>query len=262
MAVNRIICTVCNVKGGVGKTTLAASLAAMFALAGREVLLVDTDVQQSATAWSLARSIYRSESQAEQDIVCVSKTGKIGYDIARLSEKYDVTIIDAGGRDSVEMRQAMVISDIIVVPVQPGQFDNWAMSEMVNMLQSVRKQTGEDKVALAVINRAPTNASLRVETEQARELLQEYADHLTIAGFEIHDRVAFRKGVPNGQVAVELTGKNYDPIAVAEISRLYQEIAHEQFNNRTATAQVNGAAAGPSAATGRVGRAAAGKVSR
>ncbi len=43
-----MILTVGNVKGGVGKTTLAVNIAITRALAGRDVLLVDGDEQGTA----------------------------------------------------------------------------------------------------------------------------------------------------------------------------------------------------------------------
>ena len=47
-----MILTVGNVKGGVGKTTLAVNIAITRALAGRDVLLVDGDEQGTAAAFT------------------------------------------------------------------------------------------------------------------------------------------------------------------------------------------------------------------
>lgn len=59
-------------KGGTGKTTLAVNLAALRALQGRDVLLIDTDVQASTSYWAQSRD----EAQTRPRIACIQKFGK------------------------------------------------------------------------------------------------------------------------------------------------------------------------------------------
>jgi len=222
-----------NEKGGVGKTTLAVNLATMCALAGKDVLLVDTDRQESSSDWAAARSIYRADRGMTPDIVCVSKTGKVGYDISSMREKFDVVIVDAGGRDSIELRQAMVVCDILIVPVKPGQFDSWSFPAMSNLVRQIRAQTEEEKPAKIIINGSNPNPGVK-ESANVRELLNNnYSEDFQILDFEVHERIAFRNGVPDGMSVVELTGKARDTLAIEEIMMLYKETFNEQWKANT-----------------------------
>lgn len=236
-----------NEKGGVGKTTLAVNLATMCALAGKDVLLVDTDRQESSSDWAAARSIYRADRSLVPDLVCMSKTGKVGYDISSMREKFDVVIVDAGGRDSIELRQAMVVCDMLIVPVKPGQFDSWSFPAMSNLVRQIRAQTEEEKPAKIIINGSNPNPAVR-ESANVRELLTaNYAEDFQILDFEIHERIAFRNGVPDGMSVVELTGKARDQLAIDEIKMLYKETFNEQWKARAEKPRTDSSSQRPAA---------------
>ncbi len=59
-------------KGGTGKTTLAVNLAALRALTGRDVLVIDTDIQASASYWAQTRD----ETGVTPRVACIQKFGK------------------------------------------------------------------------------------------------------------------------------------------------------------------------------------------
>ena len=97
-------------KGGTGKTTIATNLAAMRAAAGRDVLLVDSDTQGSSSIWSQVRA----EGGDQARLTCVSLHGRgIAAEIRQLAERFEDIIIDAGGRDSIELRQAMLAAELM-----------------------------------------------------------------------------------------------------------------------------------------------------
>jgi chromosome partitioning protein len=203
-------------KGGTGKTTLAIHLAALRTSAASDVLLVDTDKQGSASSWCAVRD---EEGRAPR-VACVQKFGKgLGADVRAMASKYRDIVIDAGGRDSVELRASMTVADALYIPIQASQFDVWTLDQM-NMLVEQASAINERLRAFAVLNRASTNPLVK-EVEDARTALSDY-EHLHPARAVIRDRISFRKAAREGCTVGELTER--DTKAIDEIQAFYGEI--------------------------------------
>lgn len=221
---------VANEKGGVGKTTLAVNIAVMCAMTGKETLLVDTDKQQSASDWADVRH----GKMIDPAITCITKTGKVGYDLAKLKDKFDVIIVDAGGRDSIEMRQSLAVCDIALIPIKPAQFDVWSLSNMSQLIQDVMERTESPVNAFAFINGASPNPAVR-ETLEVKEALRDYVEIMPTLESVITERIVFRKAARDGRGVIELPVGSVDPKANLEMIGLYQEIFNETWtaNNKT-----------------------------
>lgn len=203
-------------KGGTGKTTLATNVAALRSNAGRDVLLVDTDKQGSASDWAAVRE----DIEGVPRISCVQVFGKqVTSQVQDLDARYDDLIVDAGGRDSVELRSAMVVADRFYVPLQASQFDVWTierMDELVEQAQAINPSLG----AQVFINRASPHPQVR-EAEEAEEILNEF-EHLIFSEVVIHDRIAFRRAASGGIAVTEADSP--DPKACREVQKLYDAI--------------------------------------
>lgn len=210
-------------KGGTGKTTVATNLAALRSWEGRDVLLVDTDKQGSASDWAAVRE----EIDGVPRISCVQVFGKqVTSQVQDLDERYDDLIVDAGGRDSVELRSAMVVTDRFYVPLQASQFDVWTikrMEELVGQVQAINPSLQ----ARVFINRASPHPQVR-EADEAQEILDEF-EHLVFSGVVIHDRIAFRRAASGGVAVTEADSS--DPKACNEVQSLYNAI-FEQTETR------------------------------
>ena len=207
-------------KGGTGKTTLATNLAAARAAAQGDVLLVDTDKQGSASFWTAVRE----ELDDVPPVSCVQVFDKtVTRQVRDLSERYGDVIVDAGGRDSVELRAAMVVADRLFIPVQASQFDVWTLEQMDELVAHAQA-INPDLRATVVINRASPHPKVR-EAEEAQKLLADF-EHLSFGNSVLHDRIAFRRAASNGLSVLEM-----DPVdakASAEVQALYQTVYEEE----------------------------------
>jgi chromosome partitioning protein len=101
-----MILTVGNIKGGVGKTTLALNVAIARANMGKDVLLVDGDEQHTA----LTFTELRTEQLGSPGYTSVSLHGAaLRTQVLQLTPKYDDIIIDVGGRDTGSLRAALTV---------------------------------------------------------------------------------------------------------------------------------------------------------
>ena len=145
-----------------------------------------------------------------------------------LAKKYDTIVIDTGGRDSKEMRQALLVSDIVLIPtILTSSFDQSSLAKMINMLTNEVLVLNQNLKALIVSNLASTNNQLGKKRDNSIELLKEVLSNINLpkniklANTILFEREIYRTSVSQGQSVIEIKGENK---AKDEINSLYQEI--------------------------------------
>jgi chromosome partitioning protein len=209
-------------KGGTGKTTVANNLAVMHKLNGHDVLLVDADTQMSATGWA----DIRRDSGVLPLVTSVIKTGKIGADLVMLAEKFGTVVVDVGGRDTMEMRQAIAVATQLILPIRPSLFDTWTVDLMLKLIEDVEERTGTRPPGRVLLNAASASTN---EIAETREALADYAT-LPVMKTCLMDRVAFRRAARAGLGVWEYMP---DSPAAIEMKMLYEEVFSEEFKPAT-----------------------------
>jgi chromosome partitioning protein len=212
-----MILVVGGVKGGVGKSTLAANLAVLAARAGQDVLLVDSDIQETTMTWAAARGDQAAVSTDR--ITTVALTGKqVRDELRRLKSKYEAIVVDAGARDTTSQRSALTIADAVLLPFAPRGPDLWTIEAAVEMVTEVRT-VNEGLRALAMVNRADPVGTDNAEAEAA---FAEHARVLAPLPVRVGNRKAIAQAHLMGLAAIEAARP--DPKASGELDALFRYI--------------------------------------
>lgn len=195
-----MILVIGNIKGGVGKTTLALNLAIARANAGCDVLLVDGDEQHTA----LTFTELRSEQLGKPGYTAVSLHGSaLRTQVRQLEPKYDDIIIDVGGRDTGSLRAALTVAQTLLIPVQPRSFDIWSVEQMAELITEAR-EINPDLQALVTLNAADAQGKDNID---AGEALQDIEGIVLLSAMIVR-RKAFPNAASAGKGVIEHTPRD------------------------------------------------------
>jgi chromosome partitioning protein len=196
-------------KGGSGKSTLSAHLAAHVHKPSRPCLLIDADPQGSLTLWHKLRV-----AGGEIDDLPLKVVHRGLADVVKAAKRdgFEWVFVDTAPNMSASVTDAIRAATLVIIPCRPGVFDLDAVKETIDFARQARKPYA------VVINAAPPR---RQDAEsptvtQARENLGKL--QVPVWGGQITQRANFSAALAEGEGA-----KEYDSAssAAAEIARLW-----------------------------------------
>jgi chromosome partitioning protein len=173
-------------KGGAGKTTVLAHLAAAWAAAGRTVAVIDLDPQGSLTRWAGLRD--------DPAIAVVeSKDYRAGSDIKAAKKTYDFVLVDCPGAASSLLESAIRESDLVIAPCQPSVMDVWALESVIATATRLKRPIR------ILLNRMPARLG------SLEEVLAALGDsRALLLATQLGNRNGFSKAMLTGRTAPEL----------------------------------------------------------
>ncbi len=199
------VLTIAQQKGGVGKTTVAAHLAVYWAGKGKRIGLIDTDPQQSLTAWYNIRKELHDTATSKIEF-SFSAGWRTSTQVDRLRRDYDLVLIDSPPHAETVSRIAIRNADLLVLPVQLSPMDLWAMEPTLE--QARREKTP----AVLVFNRVPPRGRM---PEAIRDHI--IKEKLPIAVTALGNRQAFASSLMLGLGVTEAEPRS---VAAEEVAAL------------------------------------------
>jgi chromosome partitioning protein len=203
------VITICNQKGGVGKTTTAVNLSTFFALLGKKTLLIDMDPQGNTTSGlgidkgKIDKTIYHSllEQVKVEDIISdtqvsnlyivpsnlnltgaeVELVGMMGREfklrnaIETIKNAYDFITIDSPPSLGLLTINALTASDSALIPIQCEYYALEGLGQLTKTLDLVRKNLNSSlQIEGVLLTMADYRTKLTSEViEEARNYFKE-----------------------------------------------------------------------------------------
>lgn len=185
-----MIISVCGRKGGCGKTTIAVHLAAELASRGASVVLVDCDVQGSASYWAepgkLPMPVNHMPLESDDQVAEWSRGIR--------AIKAEHVVLDSPPHLNAALGGVIGLSDLAVVPCGPSGLDLIATGETIGLIQEIREARGNGKPGIILV---PNRTDQR--TASGRELSAALKGMGQPVGPEIRSRTAFSDAFNIGQ---------------------------------------------------------------
>lgn len=193
------IIAIAQQKGGVGKTTVTAHLAAAFAESGKRVALLDIDPQGSLAAWAGIRAARAPAPKLDLPTEAVSghRVREAAERLLRGQSPVDIVLIDAPPHADTDTRQALRAANIVIAPIQPSPLDLWASKPVAELAKAA------DCPLVFLLNRTPPRARLN-------DMIAAGAQQLggTLIKPRIGSRVAFAAAMGDGLTVLEAQPKS------------------------------------------------------
>lgn len=219
-----MIIAVTNLKGGVGKSTIARNLAAYFIHRGFKTCIIDTDLEQRTTCDWQER---REGSEKHIPVFPMTTVQALPKDVeTHENDGYQMIIIDGVPQMDQVATRTMLICDLLLIPLTPSIDDIKSFERFLTRFEEVKIHR-DDIPAFLVLNKFSARSTEDKEVQSAIKLFSEQG--IKPLKSTLGDRVAHRRASKYGLTAFEWE----DEKAKAEVLQLGKELESLLKNSTT-----------------------------
>ena len=196
-----------NLKGGCGKSTLAAHSYGYLKREGVSRWLVDSDPQASSSDWLTG-------NDPESNCYHLTDPTDVAEATTERAKDNDVVIVDAAGRLDDVSKSVLMIADVVMIPCRPSRLDYEATTQVLKLVEqanAIRKRPIKPMVVPMMVR---SNDSM---SWQLRDELAELDVDVTPP---VSYRVAFAKAAGDENFVWD----HNDSQATAEIELLMEHV--------------------------------------
>ena len=155
-------------KGGIGKSTITANLAAEMLAMGRSVAVLDADPQGSLVAWAgLGEGVLSTLVKA----VDAAHAAQFRRAVQSAAQEAERVLIDTPPGFTDPALLAGLLADLVLLPAGPSSLDIMAVRDAIELAQQARKERGDGKPIIRLVPSKVVNTRLGHELEGSlREL--------------------------------------------------------------------------------------------
>jgi chromosome partitioning protein len=174
-----------TIKGGAGKTTLAACLGAELHHQGKQITLLDADPQESLTAW-------HGNGGKLSEIALITDASESVADTATQAAQKNLVIVDTAGFANSTTIGIAAIANTLLIPCRASGIDARQALQTINLCQAINQQRNKPariKVVMTAVNRSAIVSHIRNEMT---------ASGAEVMGCEIGQRTSYPEAELSG----------------------------------------------------------------